>query len=137
MADVNGVNYALDSVPSNINTGKIHVIYDTYEASSSAAGTDIIIGKLTGAARIHDVVIFNDALGGSTTLGVSLRDDAGAETVVKAAAASTSAGVQRLITADIANIPSAAIVGGAEVIVKIAGGTATGTIKAQIFYSVE
>jgi hypothetical protein len=143
MADVQAVNYALTygatpngKVASNINSGRVRVLYDTYEASSAAAGTDILIGKLTAGARIHDVVIFNDALGASTTLGVSLRDSAGAATVVKAAAASSSAGRQVPVTADIANLPSPEIVGGADVIVKIAGGTATGTIKVQIFYSV-
>ena len=143
MADVQAVNYAATygatpngKVASNVNSGRVRVLYDTYEAAGAVVGTDILIGKLTSGARIHDVVIFNDALGASTTLGVSLRDSAAVETVVKAAASTSSAGRQILVTADIANIPSPEIVGGADVIVKVAGGTATGTIKVQIFYSV-
>lgn len=143
MADVQAVNYAatygsnpIGKVASNVNTGRMRILYDTYEASGAVAGTDILIGKLTGGARIHDVVIFNDALGASTTLGVSLRDSDAVETVVKAAASTTSAARLVPVAADIANLPSPEIVGGADVIVKVAGGTATGTIKVQIFYSV-
>ena len=53
MADVNGENYAKSYVTKPIAFskaaevgGKLRLISDTYEASSAAAGTDVLMGRL-------------------------------------------------------------------------------------------
>ena len=144
MTDVQSIQWAetygatpVGKNPSNINYGRERIMFAEFEATGEAIGADILIGKITEGARIHDVVLFTDALGASSTLSLVLRDDAAAITVVTAAAATSSAGRKVPATADIANLPSPAIVGGADVMLRSAGGTITGTIKVFITFVVD
>lgn len=105
-------------------------VHDTYEASSAAAGTDIVIleQELQAGSGVHDVRIIHDALGASTTLAVALRDADGNETTVVSAQSTSSAGVITPDSSDVGSIP-AEVTEPSDLIVKIAGGTATGTIN--------
>lgn len=117
--------------------GSVGVLNDTYEAAAAAAGTDVIVGKLRAGSIIQpDSVIFCDAMGASTTLGLSVRnvDDSTDETVIYAAQDSSSAAVLGPVAADIATV-GVKLASDSYVIVKIAGGAATGTIKTFVRYA--
>ena len=143
MADVRGVyntNYYSDTPPtiiaSGLGDGRKKVFSDTYEAAALVTTSDILVGPILEAgAVIHDVVIFADALGASTTLAVHTRalSDA-SETVVLIAKSTSSASRLAPIAADIAGFPSA-VTERSEVLITQVGGTATGTIKIQVTYS--
>jgi len=144
MADVQSIQWAatlgatpVGKLPSNINYGSERIMFAEFEATGEAIGTDILIGRLTEGARIQDVVLFVDALGASSTLSLVLRDEDAAITVVTAAASTSSAARKVPATADIANLPSPSIVGGADVMLRSAGGTITGTIKVMITFTVD
>ena len=141
MADVNAINEALavagTKVPVAVRGAPIQQITDEYEASGDAIGTDIVIGQLKkGDFTAIDSYIAHDAMGASVTLGLSIRDSDGNETVLIAAASASSAGT---ITPGDAAVLAAPIEvtdeKGVDVIVKIAGGAATGTIKARVAYT--
>lgn len=140
MADVYGSNYNSEyvlaqrvPVASNRLGGERRGVVDTYEASSAAAGTDILVGRLWNECIIHDFRILCDALGASVTLQLVVRDKAGTETAVSTAMAADSAAVLVPVAADIATIPFE-VDEGVDLVVKVAGGTATGTIKSSITY---
>ena len=146
MADVQGVNYAatLGSTPvgkvaSNLNSGRFRVLHDTYEASSAAAGTDVLLGKLKEGAVIHDWTVLSDDLGTSVTFQLATRDDdsdATENTFSQALDVASAASVNRPAAADIDELPLS-VDEDVTVIGKIAGGTATGTVKVTIVYSVD
>lgn len=83
MATVYGVNRTLANTPegsnimdSGVQKGKLRTIMDTYEASSSASGTIIEMGEeLPKGARVIEVALMCDALGGSVTLKVGDYED--------------------------------------------------------------
>lgn len=147
MADVQGVNYAatygttpVGKVASNLWGGRLRVLHDTYEASAAAAGTDVLLGKLKEGAVIHGWSVVSDDLGTSVTFQLATRDEdsAATETVFSAAldVATAASANHGPLAADIDRAPIT-VDEDVEVIGKIAGGTATGTIKVWIYYSVD
>jgi len=142
MADVNGVNYTLTQagtkIASNENGGRVRVLYDSYTAASDVAGTDIVIGKFGDGVVIHDWVVNSADMGTSVTLQLATRDTdtAGTEnTFSQAIDVATAASINKPVAADLAELPLS-VDEDTEVIAKIAGGTATGLVKIQIFYSI-
>ena len=139
MASVKGVNFTNITADPVVNadssqwSGKMRVQYDTYEASSLAAGSDISVARLPKGATVYDIVVHFDALGSGTTLKVG---DSSDDDRYITATATTSAG-------QIAMSQEGAIAGfgyeqTAETdIILTNAGTATGTIKCAVFYTVE
>ena len=142
MADVYGVNYNSEYVASpkarsasSSTGGEKRILSDSKVLASDAAGTDVLVGKLWSGCVISDFRIFSDDLGTGVTLQVAIRDKEGNETAVSTAMdAASAAAVLVPVAADISTLP-AAVDENVDVIVKIAGGTATGTIKTDITYS--
>lgn len=143
MADVNGVyydNHYVDSPAtqsaSALVGGEMQFMYDEYEASGLSIGDEILVGfKLPASAVIHDIIIINDALGASTTLAAATRTlDDGTESVFLSAQSTSSAG---RVTPDGSDIDTLPAQPGEpfEVILQLAGGSATGTIKVWVKYS--
>ena len=56
--------------------GNIRVQYDSYEASSLASGSDITVARLPKGAKVYDIIVHFDALGGSSTVSVGDADSA-------------------------------------------------------------
>ena len=139
MASVKGANITLlDATPATMidaasNSGNLQVWHDTYEASSLAAGSDISVARLPKGAKVYDVIVHFDNLGSGTTLKVG--DSADDDRYI-AATATTSAGQMSMSQ-------EGAIAGfgyeqPAETdIILTNAGTATGTIKCAVIYSVE
>lgn len=106
------------------------VFFDQYEAAALPAGDNVIMFRVRKDARIVDWQLYHDAMGASTTLALALRNVAtGVETVIDAATASTSAGTRE------PSIDEWPVTVGAEsfVVVKLAGGAGTGTIKLRMY----
>ena len=143
MATVYGVNWTkyLTPVSDNITEpgelgGKVRVMTDTYEAAAVAAGSTIYMGKpLPVGARILNIKLAFDALGGGTTLSVG---DASSAARYLSAAASTSAGIRDM--ADESTVDGLLYEIDAdtdEIIVTTAGGSITGTVKLIVEYTYE
>lgn len=144
MADFNGSlydNYYSDNPPtkgsSALAEGATRILYDTYEASGEAIGSKILLGqKLGRSAVIHDVKVYNDALGASSTLAVYVRNnDDASEDLLATAASTSSAGIIEPVAANIANLPFQCDGNSNTILLLTAGGTVTGTIKIQVTYS--
>jgi hypothetical protein len=136
-----GVNYtkSADPTAANILTpgsvgGKVHVLTDTYEASTLAENSTIKMGApLPGGAIVLGIILLWDALGTSTTLAVG--DQASAARYITAAA-STSAG--RSVLLDIDGALHSVTTGTDDIITITLGGAAgTGTIKIVVFYTTD
>jgi len=140
MASVKGVNFTNITSTPVVNTaskeayGKLRVTYDTYEASSLASGSDISVARLPKGATVYDVVIHHDALGAGVTLAVG--DSSDADRYITATAAATAG---KVIMSEDGAIDGFAYEQTAEtdVLITTGGGTATGTIKVAVIYSVE
>ncbi len=143
MASYYGANYTkfLDPISTNITdpgelAGKVRVMTDSYEASAIAAGSTIYMGKtLPVGARILDIILAFDALGGSSTLAVG---DASSSARYMAASSSASAGIRCMAdetTVDglLYEITAATD----DIIITTAGASITGTVKIIIFYTCE
>ena len=140
MASVKGVNITnLDAVPAvaapvDQTGGRMRVWYDTYDASSLAAGSDITVARLPEGANVYEIIIHHDALGSSVTLAVG--DSGDADRYITATAAA-SAG--KLVLSEDGAI------GGfgyenttqTDVTITTAGAAATGTIACAIVYAVD
>lgn len=146
MADVYGTNAtsALNTtpasmVPSSDWGGRLRAMNDTYEASSAAAGTVIILGKLPKGAKIqpqsnvrHDALA-TAASGG--TLAIKLRTvDGGTLTTLVAATLVEAAGTIDLN--DIDTFPYE-VTAESYVVAEVGTASATGTIKSNIVYTVD
>jgi len=140
MASVKGSNFTnatadpVIKTESSAWTGKIRVQYDSYEASSLASGSDISVARLPKGAKIFDVVIHHDALGSGVTLAVGDGDDA--DRLITAAAAATAG---KVVMSEDGAIDGFAYETTAEtdILITTGGGTATGTIKVAVMYTVE
>ncbi len=140
MADVNAVNYQLQfvdvpsvKVPTAENGGGLRVINDSYTAAADVLGTDVLVGKLKKGEYVQpESTLYNAALGASTTLSLALRKVSDASiTVIIDPIATTSEGIITPDAADVATLPLAATED-YDIIVRIAGGTATGVIKSFV-----
>ena len=140
MASVKGTNFTnitatpIVKIDSGEWTGKLRVQYDSYEASSLASGSDISVARLPKGAKVWDVIVHFDALGGSSTITVG--DSGDADRYI--AATSTASAGQMSMSQE------GAIAGfgyeqtaETDVLLTTGGATITGTIKSAVIYSVE
>jgi hypothetical protein len=149
MASVKSVNITnLDSVPVVLSSseevgGKLRVFYDTYEASSLASGSDITIARIPANATIHDVIVKADALGSGVTLSVG--DSASASRYIGVTGTWNVAGqTQSMLSGSSTGAPVAAVTGlgyrttaSSDILITTGGASASGTIYAWVYYTVE
>lgn len=137
MAQYNGVNYTLElagkiAISQGVTRSGLNVISDTYECSSTASGSTIVLANLPQGAVIHGITLATDALGASTT--VSLGDSTSA-TRYLAATSTVSAVSTNAILVDGLGYVIGTNAGDNLVLATIGGGAATGTIKTEIVYA--
>jgi len=149
MASVKGANITnMDSVPAvNVSSeeagGKLRVFHDTYEADTLASGSDITIARIPASATIHDVVLKCDALGASVTLKVGDADDD--DRYIGVTGTWNVAGqTQSMLSGSSTGAPVAAVTGlgyrtsaQTDIVITTGGASASGTIFAWVYYSVE
>ena len=149
MASVKSVNITnLDSVPVVLSSseevgGKLRVFYDTYEASSLASGSDITVARIPANATIHDVILKCDALGSGVTLSVG--DSGSATRYIGVTGTWNVAGqTQSMLAGSSTGAPVAAVTGlgyrttaSTDILITTGGASATGTIFAWVYYTVE
>ena len=140
MASVKGVNFTnitadpVVKIDSGEWSGKMRVQYDTYEASSLASGSDISIARLPKGAKVYDIVVHFDALGGSTTISVG---DSGAAARYIAATSTSSAGQMSMSQEGAIDGVGYENTAETDVLLTTGGGSITGTIKVVVMYVVE
>ena len=134
MASVKGVNRTIidlgdgTKIPAQ-ELGGVKFFEDLYEASALASGSDIKIGKTFKAGeKIIDIVLWNDALGGSSTLKVG---DAGDDDRFIVAAASSAAGRRDL---NVIAGQGYEFTGDTDILITTGGANITGTIKVLVLY---
>jgi hypothetical protein len=134
MATVYGVNAtkALTPTPANdIAAGQQlankRVVYDSYEFSSTAAGTDVYVGaELPAGHRVVGMKLNTDALGGSTTISVG--DTASAARYLAATDTSSAVNNDSIVIDGMGYVIGTAT-GDEQLLCHLTGGTATGTLK--------
>ena len=141
MASVKSVNVTnLDATPTVLSSagdvhGSVRVFKDTYEASSLAAGSDITIARLPAGAKVVDIHVKADALGGSVTLSVG--DSADAATYIAATAMNTA---NKLISLSsdgkIGAVGNSITSTTTDIKVTTAGAASTGTVTSVVYYTV-
>ena len=140
MASVKGVNFTnitadpIVKIDSGEWSGKMRVQYDTYEASSLASGSDISVARLPKGAKVYDIVVHFDALGGSTTISVG---DSGAAARYIAATSTSSAGQMSMSQEGAIAGVGYENTAETDVLLTTGGGSITGTIKCVVMYVVE
>ena len=145
MATVKGVNRtkADDPSPSNILSpgtlgGNVKVMVDQYEAAGLASGSIIQIGrKLPKGAKVVEVVMAYDALGGSTTLilGDAEDDNRYIESVSSASAGFTRMNAVNGLGYETDESESSTL--DTQLQITTGGASITGTINVTIFYTFE
>lgn len=117
--------------------GNLRVQSDVYEAASLGTGSTIAIAYLPNGAKVKDIIVDHDALGGSTSLiAGDLTDDNRYITT----ATTTSAGTARLGAIGGRNFQVVTEDGSGNDIRRIllkTTGTMTGTIKSTVIYAVD
>ena len=140
MASVKGTNFTnitadhIVKIDSGEWSGKMRVQYDTYEASSLASGSDISVARLPKGAKVYDIVVHFDALGGSTTISVG---DSGAAARYIAATSTSSAGQMSMSQEGAIDGVGYENTAETDVLLTTGGGSITGTIKVVVMYVVE
>jgi len=145
MATVKGVNRtkADDPKPENILSpgtlgGNVKVMIDQYEASSLSSGDVIKLGrKLPKGAKVVEVIMAYDALGGSTTMKVG---DAEVTDRYITAVSTASAGFTRMNAVDglgYVTDESESATLDTELQATLGGASATGTINFVVMYTFE
>ena len=140
MASVKGTNIAkLDSVPATLPEvnawhGRMRVQYDEYEATALVNGSDIAMARLPKGARILDIVIHHDALGGSTTLEIG--DNADSDRFITAQDTSSAGTIVQSIDGEIAGFGHT-YASTTDMKVTLGGADATGTVRSAVFYAVD
>jgi len=139
-ATVKGVNRTKydDAIGSNIvepgqDGSVLQVQYDEYELSGLSINDVIQLGnKLPKGARIHQIIVTHDALGGSTTLDIGDTDD---DDRYDTAIDTSSAG--QVFCDNIAgkNYEVGTNDGDDQIIATLEGGSGTGTLKVLIIYA--
>ena len=112
----------------------MRVQYDTYEASSLASGSDISVARLPKGAKVYDIVVHFDALGGSTTISVG---DSGAAARYIAATSTSSAGQMSMSQEGAIAGVGYENTAETDVLLTTGGGSISGTIKCVVMYVVE
>lgn len=118
--------------------GNLRVQSDIYEASGLTAGSTIAIAYLPNGAKVKEIIVDHDALGGSSTLACGDVDTAAR---YFAASSTSSAGTLRLsaiggrnfqvVTEDASGDDTRRI------LLTTAGATINGTIKTTVVYAVD
>ena len=140
MASVKATNITnIDASPSVLaNAGDVHgavrVFKDTYEASSLSAGSDITVARLPKGARVVDIHVKADALGGSVTLAVG--DSADADRYITATAMNTANKLISLSSDGVIGSIGYEIGDVTDILITTAGATASGTITSVVYYTV-
>ena len=140
MASVKGTNFTnitaapIVKIDSGEWSGKMRVQYDTYEASSLASGSDISVARLPKGAKVYDIVVHFDALGGATTISVG---DSGAAARYIAATSTSSAGQMSMSQEGAIDGVGYENTAETDVLLTTGGGSITGTIKCVVMYVVE
>ena len=140
MASVKGVNFTNITADPIVNadsgewSGKLRVQYDTFEASSLASGSDISVARLPKGAKVYDIVVHFDALGGSTTISVG---DSGAAARYIAATSTSSAGQMSMSQEGAIDGVGYENTAETDVLLTTGGASITGTIKCYVMYVVE
>ena len=140
MATQNGVNYAKKINPTTANilgaaesNGKVRVMHDSFTFAGEAAGEVIRIGKLPKNSRYLGAIIANAALGAAVT--VQIGDSGDDDRFVAAVDANTTPPI------GIAKTPQTGMnyefSDETIILLKTAGGAATGLIEVALLYSVE
>jgi len=140
MASVKGVNLSNITATPQVNAsasqvhGRLRVWFDSYEASSLASGSDITIARLPAGATVYEVIIHHDALGSGVTLSVG---DSGSATRYIGATASATAG--KVVLSEDGAIDGFGYQNTSEsdVLITTGGGTASGTIKCSVLYTID
>jgi hypothetical protein len=134
MSAVKGVNYTLFAAGTILDPGawgsRVQLMYDEYEASGLTAASTITVGVLPAGARLlPQSMIMTDALGTARTLALG---DGTTANKFMAATSVAAAGSVWLTAIDQLGVRLAA---STNMVLTIAGGTGTGTIKSFIFYA--
>jgi len=134
MSAVKGVNYTLYAAGTILDPGawgsRVQLMYDEYEAEGLTTASTITVGVLPAGARLlPNSIIMHDALGTSRTLALG---DGTTANKFMAATAAASAGKLWLTAIDELGVRLAA---STNLVLTIAGGTGTGTIKSFILYA--
>ena len=140
MASVKGVNFTnITATPvvkadSSEWHGNIRVQYDSYEASSLASGSDISVARLPKGAKVYDIIVHFDALGGSSTVSVGDADSA-----ARYIAATSTASAGQMSMSQEGAIDGVGYEQTAETDIILTTGSAaiSGTIICVVMYSVE
>lgn len=105
-----------------------------YEASSLAANDIINLFHMPKGAVIKEIIVDYDDLGTGTSLDVGDSNDV--DRYIDGADTATAAGTARINAIDGRNYRIGTNAGDEIITAKNLGGSATGTIKATVFYSV-
>ena len=140
MASVKGVNFTnITATPvvkadSSEWHGNIRVQYDSYEASSLASGSDISVARLPKGAKVYDIIVHFDGLGGSSTISVG---DADSAARYIAATSTASAGQMSMSQEGAIDGVGYEQTAETDIILTTGGASISGTIKCVVMYSVE
>ena len=143
MATLYGVNRTLANTPTSDNitdagllAGKVRAMVDTYEASAAAVADVIQMGKaLPIGARVIEVILQTDALGGSVTLAVGDLEDG--DRYITATACNTANQVTRMNAIGGRGYEvdeTTASTSDRQITITVAGAAATGTIELIVLY---
>ena len=140
MASVKGANFTnitatpIVKIDSSEWHGNMRVQFDSYEASSLASGSDISVARLPKGAKVYDIIVHFDALGGSSTISVGDADSA-----ARYIAATSTASAGQMSMSQEGAIAGFGYENTAEtdVLLTTGGASITGTIKVAVMYSVE
>ena len=140
MASVKGANFTnitatpIVKIDSSEWHGNMRVQFDSYEASSLASGSDISVARLPKGAKVYDIIVHFDALGGSSTVSVG---DADSATRYIAATSTASAGQMSMSQEGAIAGVGYEQTAETDIILTTGGASITGTIKCVVMYSVE
>ncbi len=114
--------------------GRVKVMIDSFVASSLAQDSTIDVGGIIPeGAKILEIVLMADALGGSVTLAVGDSDTAAR--YISATAMNTNHKVVRINVIDGRHYVVGTASGDNQIVITTAGATASGDIKIQIRYT--
>lgn len=136
---VKGVNRTKMDTPTPANRltpgefdGRVKVMIDSYAANALAQGSTIDVGGLLPiGAKVLEVVLMADALGGSVTLAVG--DSTTAARYILATAMNTGNKVVRINAIDGRGYTVTSTT--RQVVITTAGAVATGDIKVEIYFT--
>ncbi len=148
MSLLKGVNRTLADTPvgSNIiagglQKGKLRIMSDSIELAAAQVGDIIEVNDfLPIGAKVHEVVLMADALGGSVTLAVG--DYESAARYISATAMNTANKITRLNAIggrqyEVDETTPGSTSTDRQIIITVAGAAASGSIKIDVIYSQE